>query len=254
LSRFLAQQSTFPSEDKYDRDNLAKVSSYYSDVSGRPRLRQKLRDIFNRKFSFGTLHQLLASVPAHMLIISTNYDRLLEDAFEEAGRPYDLVIYPSDRLESAGTLLWRKHGEKSCEDVKPNQLLIDLASTTVIYKMHGTVDDGDPEVDSFVITEEDYVEFLGRMTAPNRAIPAQFIQHCRDRSFLFLGYSLSDWNLRVVLRNIAARVSNKQRIALPSWAIQRDPSELERILWDRRHVNIFEMSIENFVAKMLENA
>jgi hypothetical protein len=92
------------------------------------------------------------------------------------------------------------------------------------------------------------------MTAPNRAIPAQFIQHCRDRSFLFLGYSLGDWNLRVVLRNIAARVSSKQRVALPSWAIQRDPSELERILWDRRHVNIFEMSIENFVAKMLENA
>lgn len=250
LSRFLAQQATFPSDDEHERKDLAKVASYYADVSGRPRLRQKLREVFNRQFRHGSIHQMLAKVPAHMLIMSTNYDRLLECAFEEIGRPYDLVIYPSDRLESAGTLLWRRHGQTEFEDVKPNHLDIDLQSTTVIYKMHGTVEDSDADVDSFVITEEDYVEFLGRMTTPNRAIPAQFVQHCRDRSFLFLGYSLTDWNLRVVLRNIAARVSNKQRVALPSWAIDRDPSQLEQILWDRRHVNIFKMSIEDFVTKM----
>jgi hypothetical protein len=254
LAEYLAKQSALPSVDERERFDLAKVASYYSDVSGRGILRRKLREIFLRDFPHGSIHAFLAGFEGPMLIVATNYDRLLETAFAAAGRPFDVVVYPSDRLDSAGTVLWRRHEDQAFENVRPNQLDIDLTKRTVIFKMHGSVEPAGQQFDSFVITEEDYVEFLSRLSSPVGAVPSVFLDYCRERSFLFLGYSLRDWNLRVVLRNLATQVANREREALPSWAIDKYPSALERILWNRRNVNIYEMSVEEFVAKMQENS
>ena len=68
----------------------------------------------------------------------------------------------------------------------PVKLFIDLKKTTVIYKMHGTVDRRS-KWDNYVITEDDYVDFLSRMTGQT-AVPALFMKAFRDRHFLFLGY------------------------------------------------------------------
>src|SRR6185369_14085964 len=108
----------------------------------------------------------------------------------------------------------------------------------VIYKMHGTVDRQLKKWDSYVITEDDYVDFLSRMTGQT-AVPAQFMRHFRTRHFLFLGYGLNDWNLRVVLKNLrsilpddpARDPANAEHEELRSWAIQHGPSDLEIELW-----------------------
>jgi hypothetical protein len=63
LAQFLADQVQFPSNDPRDRDDLAKVSSYSAEVSGRPQLRRRLRQVFGRRYDFGKLHSLLAAVP-----------------------------------------------------------------------------------------------------------------------------------------------------------------------------------------------
>jgi hypothetical protein len=259
LAHFLADDATFPSPDPHDRDDLAKVSSYYA-ISGRRRLRARLREVLNHEYKCGSLHQFLAAVPAPLVIVVTNYDTLVEEAFRAAGKPYDLVIYPTDRKDSRNAVLWWPHSANRPEVKAPNELAgdIDLARATVIYKMHGTIAREGSEWDSFVITEEDYVEFLSRMTN-NTAIPPLFFPHFRERSFLFLGYSLRDWNLRVVLNNLSKHFSSRRMAtsdedeeALPSWAIQRSPSELERDLWRRRNVQIFDLTLDEFVGKMEE--
>lgn len=254
LSRFLAQESSFPSEDPYDLNDLAKVSSYYAVISGRQVLREQLHEVLDHKFNFGPIHSFLASVPVPLLIVSTNYDTLIEQAFHALQKPYDLIIHPSDRKDIANAVWWWAHGASEPKAVPPNELDIDLDKTTVIYKMHGTVQHETDKWDSFVITEEDYVDFLSRMTS-NSAIPSIFYEHFRNRSFLFLGYSLRDWNLRVVLKNLDRYLTrnrmedDNEDIRLPSWSIQHHPSELERRLWETRHVNIFEMDIDDFVNK-----
>jgi len=172
---------------------------------------------------------------------------LLEQAFRAAKRPYDLVVYPSDRLDNAGSVLWWPHGALKPTPEEPNQLDIDLSARTVIYKMHGSVARESPEWDNFVITEEDYVEFLARMST---AVPPVLYKHCLDRNFLFLGYSLRDWNLRVVLRNLSRMLAMRGSDVLPSWAIQRGPSELERKLWQRRNVAIFDVPLDVFTARL----
>lgn len=257
LSHFLAAETSFPSQDPRDLDDLAKVASYYATMSGRRTLRERLREVLNHDYQCGALHQFLAAVPAPLVIVSTNYDTLIEQAFLAAGKPYDLVIHPADRKDIANAIWWWPHGASEPQVKVPNELDIDLTKTTVLYKMHGTIEPNTAKYDNFVITEEDYVEFLSRMTT-NTAVPALFYEHFRTRSFLFLGYGLGDWNLRVVLKNLDKYLSGKRPTAdeddevLPSWAMQLHPSELERRLWEKRNVSIFDLTLDDFVARMRE--
>lgn len=254
LANFLASEAEFPSDIPNDREDLSKVSSYYADIAGRPCLRERLHEVFNQNHNHGILHKFLAEIPSPMLIVVTNYDNLLEEAFRAAKKPFDLVIYPSDQKEIAGSVIWKQHGNDDPQIFAPNELDIDLEKTTVIFKMHGSIfkdgfKDG-ADMDNYVITEEDYVEFLSRMTM-RQAIPHLFYPYFRERSFLFLGYSLRDWNLRVVLRNLSKYFSRHHGEGpLPYWAIQYNPSELDRRLWEKRNVNIFDITIDEFVQKI----
>jgi hypothetical protein len=254
LSRFLADETEFPLTDHRDRSDLAKVSSYYVENSNRELFRDRLREMLNFDFEPGPLHHFIASVPSFRLVVATNYDCLLERAFREAGRAFDVIIYPSDSGDSENAVLWWAHGAAVPVIVPPNELDIDLEKTTVIYKMHGSIARDSDKWDNFVITEEDYVDFLSRMTT-NSAIPATLLNYCRERSFLFFGYSLADWNLRVVLRNLSKYLSprrgpNDKTAPVPHWAIQLDPSDLEKILWGKRDVRIFNVPLDDVAARL----
>jgi hypothetical protein len=264
LSRFLADKIRFPSKDEHDLTDLAKVASYFVETSARQRLRERLQKIFDTNCAPSDIHTYLAEVSRDtpLLIVTTNYDDLTEQAFKKSGRPYDLVIYPTDRQDVAASVLWWKHGAEEPLAVPPNNLIIDLEETTVIYKMHGSVDRQKRNWDSYVITEEDYVDFLSRMIN-NGAVPALFMRHFHTRHFLFLGYGLRDWNLRVVLKNLRAILPAgeddvaiktegagsgvKEAADLRSWAIQYRPSELEIELWNARQVKIYDVQINEFV-------
>lgn len=254
LAHFLADEAEFPATEPQERDDLAKVSSYYVDIAGRRVLRERLRDVLCQPYHTGPLHELLAAIPAPMVIVVTNYDTLVEQAFRAASKPYDLVTYPTDQKDIAGSILWWPYGAIQPEAKEAKYLDIDLTKTTVIYKMHGSIVTDNDRWDSFVITEEDYVEFLSRMM-DNKAIPPCLMEYFRERSFLFLGYSLRDWNLRVVLKNMSKQLAKRAAVdndddPLPSWAIQYSPSELERKLWAKRGVNIFDVAINDFVIKL----
>ena len=265
LARQLAQDSGFPSQDPYDCGDLAKVASYYIDESAdRPALREFMRQTFDRDYCLGAIHRFLAELDAPLLIVTTNYDDLIERAFRAKGKPYHVVAYPTDNQEYAASVLWWKPGATEPEAHPPKSLPLSLTDTTIIYKMHGTVDRQSQRWDSFVITEEDYVDFLARMTGQT-AIPARFMLEFRRRRFLFIGYGLRDWNLRVMLRNLkmslpaleAGAASGDATGSAPSeelrsWAVQLRPSELEQALWRARKVSIYDIDIDTFVAKLRE--
>lgn len=270
LSRVLAALSKFPADSDQDLSDLAKVASYYVESSGRRSLREMLHETFNKDYTPCKIHEYLADQPKPLLIVTTNYDDLTERAFEAKGRPYDLVVHPTDRTDMAGSVLWWKHGCATPESQPPNTLpmMERLQTTTVIYKMHGTIvrpwfrrsahiplDDDKPyRDDSYVITEEDYIDFLHRMTL-QAAVPTQFMTHFSARQFLFLGYGLRDWNLRVVLKNLNTVLKIQATVKTeedddPSWAIQFQPSLLEKKLWERRRVDIYNLDVNEFVEQL----
>jgi hypothetical protein len=254
LAAHLADISEFPSQDVADRSDLAKVASYCTVAGPRCSLLEVLHNIFQRRFDPGPLHRWLAAIDKPMLIVVTNYDLLLEQAFKTAKRPYDLVVQPADQTSYGNAVLWWPNGQQEPEHIQPNSLIIDPAEKTVIYKMHGSVSEQGNNWDNFVITEEDYVDFLSRMSTKSSVVPKVFLDHFRRRSFLFLGYSLRDWNLRVILHKLGGfawrpRAAGQDE-GLQSWAIQRDPTALERALWSKRMVNIYNKDIDSFVEKM----
>lgn len=254
LSLQLAKSTSFPSDDPRDRADLAKVASYFVEINGRKLLRRQLRSHLAVNAAPGPLHEYLAALPGHRLIITTNYDTLLEQALRAAGKPFHLVVHPIERDDWRGSVLWWPPGADEPATPATNMLDIDLDANTVVYKMHGTVGAAaSGEWDSFVITEDDYTDFLAQMSGGNSAIPAILQAHLRERNFLFLGYSLSDWNLRVILKNLSRHLQAEGRGAdFAAWAIQRNPSLFERKLWGKRDVEIFDQDIDAFVAHLRE--
>jgi NAD-dependent SIR2 family protein deacetylase len=253
LSRHLADTIGFASADEHDRTDLPRVASYFEYVQAdRELLRSELRRIFKPQFKPGKIHEYLAKIQAPALIVTTNYDDLIEQAFEAIGRSYHLVVHPADRLDLYGGVLWRRAGQKNFEEAEPNTLSISLENDPIVYKMHGSIDPTRQDSDNFVITEEDYVDFLARMTG-RVAIPAAFELIFRRSRFLFLGYSLRDWNFRVMLR--ALRVHGGKRSSNPdptlrSWAIQLHPSDIESDLWSNQKVLIYDLDINTFADQL----
>src|SRR5262249_28460273 len=151
------------SNDEHDLADLAKVASYFAEIVARRHLCQRLTELFDQDLEPCSIHTYLATIDTPLLIVTTNYDELTERAFAKAGRPYDLVVHPTDRKELAASVFWWRHGADKPEPVEPNSLQIDLAATTVIYKMHGSVDRRLHQWESYVVTEDDYVDFLARL-------------------------------------------------------------------------------------------
>jgi hypothetical protein len=178
-------------------------------------------------------------------VVTTNYDSLIEQAFASANKPFDLVIHTTDA--TLGERIYhRAHGDPTLNKVLPRKLLIDLSTRSVVYKIHGSCDAADPAKDQYVITEDDYIDFLSRMVK-NTAIPAFCAEPFQRWPFLFIGYRLEDWNLRVVLNRISPTVRLEQGIK--SWAIERSPSALEERFWQTRGVNVYHKPIDDFVTE-----
>jgi hypothetical protein len=266
LSCALAKLTSFPDNDDYVLKDLSMVASYFAEISGRRNLRYELHEIFNRDYAPCKIQEYLAEIERPLLIVTTNYDDLTERAFKAKGRPFDLVVHPTDRTDLRASVLWWKHGETDPIAEHPNSLPMSerLRTTTVIYKMHGTVvrpwhkgvdksenEDEPYEDDSYVITEEDYITFLHRMTE-KVAVPMEFMTHFSSRQFLFLGYGLRDWNLRVVLKNLSSilNTARPDEVGDRNWAIQYRPLAWEKKLWERRRVDIYDRDINEFVDRL----
>ena len=243
LANYLAERTEFPPDELPD---LAKVAQYYNVVGGREALDGELHDIFNCDYPLTPLHTFLAEVPKPLLIVTTNYDDLIERAFDAKGRAYDVVIHTTDP-SFGDSLLWWPHGSETVQEIIPKKLDIDLNAVTVIYKMHGAVDRQDRGRDQYVITEDDYIDFLTRMIN-STAIPVIFAEPFQTRHFLFLGYGLRDWNLRVVLNRIE-RDLRRQKSAR-SWAIQYNPSPLEQRFWQERGVEVYNKTLDDLVSEL----
>lgn len=246
LAERLALEGNFP---KTEEPNLASVAQYFEDVAaGRIALHEQLRTVFGRRYTPGRIHRYLAAVAAPLLVVTTNYDDLLETAFREAGRPFDLVIHTTDRMLGEQLLWWRDQADEP-ELALAKTLDIDLERVTVIYKMHGAVDRLVATRDQYVITEDDYVDFLSRLIK-QRAFPSIFAEPFQTRHLLFLGYGLRDWNLRVILNRVEKDLrqgAEDQGDDIRSWAIDSAPSPLETRLWQGRGVEIYGMGIDDFL-------
>jgi hypothetical protein len=255
LAGYLAREFRYPqTADNLSWLELAQVSQYVATVRGRQPLYGTLRTIFEREYEPTQVHTLLASLPRrlremrrprpHQLVLTTNYDDLLERAFRDSDEPYDLLVYQADRPPRGCFLHYAPDVEEPTPITLPNDYrALSLQERSVIVKVHGTCERTDREHDSFVITEDNYIEYLGHSARPGEFIPAVLLAQMKESAFLFLGYSLRDWNIRVILRWIWG----EQPLDSRSWAVQRDVDPVVREIWDRRNVDVLDEDLEDYI-------
>jgi hypothetical protein len=197
------------------------------------------------------VHRLFASLPPlfrekgvpHQLIVTTRYDLALEAAFLEAGEEFDIVSYLASGPARGKFCHIDPQGRGRLIDL-PNTYATELSldERTVILKLHGQVDRGpEREWESFVVTEDDYIDYLAQ-TEIAGALPVALAAKLRRSHFLFLGYTMADWNLRVILN----RLWSDQPLSYRSWAVQPEPKPLEREFWRRRDVEVHELPLEQY--------
>ncbi|HVH57703.1 MAG TPA: SIR2 family protein [Vicinamibacterales bacterium] len=242
LAEYLDRRSGYPSGAPSD---LTRVAQYFDGVAGRGGLDDELHAVFSKAYTPTPIHYHLAEQP-NLLIVTTNYDDLQEQAFREKKRPFHVVTYRT----GIPTFLFKEHDSAQSREVHANEMSLPVGDIPIVYKMHGACDPANNEHDSYVITEDDYVDFLSRMTSQT-AIPAVFAEPFRRSHFLFLGYGLRDWNLRVVLHKIW---QNWPRRRYASWAIQHRAERLEREFWSRRLLTIYELTLDHFLERLQQPA
>jgi SIR2-like domain len=254
LSRHLAARFDYPDADL---DELGRVSEYAYVMTGSGPLYDQLHEIFDADYAIGPLHRFLAGLPARLraagldgvspLLLTTNYDDALERALDEAGEPFDVVSYMADG-EHSGKFVHRAPGGEAVIVERPNEYrALRPGERVVILKMHGAVDrsGGDAPWDSYVITEDHYIEYLAHTELAN-LVPVTLTARLRRSHFLFLGYSMRDWNLRVILH----RIWGEQKLKYKSWAVQRRPSELDREFWELRGVDVLDVPLDEYVVAL----
>jgi len=264
LATYLAKEFRAPADLARTKD-LIRVSQFIDSVKNSGgRLADELHDIFDADgLEPGPMHLFLAKAATRVrehgrlrqipVILTTNYDYLLESAFERAGEPYDLITYvATSPKEHIGRFMHSAPG-KPAQPIEnaTDYLLGQPEKRTVIVKLHGHVEHREPEEleesedppeDNYVITEDNYIDYLTH-TDLHLLLPKVVLRTLRNSSYLFLGYGMKDWNLRAILR----RIWGEQTRSWRSWAIQRDVDPIEQAFWEKRSVEIVKLDLEKYI-------
>ncbi len=256
LAEYLASSFNYP---YVEREDLVRISQFISIMDGPGPLMDALHNCFDADYPPTPLHSFLANTPRLVrdsgmqvrpqLIVTTNYDDALERAFDAAGEEYDLVSYMTTEPYLGRFVHWSPGaGEGRLIDDPHDYIELSPNDRTVILKIHGLVDRTTPERswDSFVITEDHYIEYLTR-TDISRFLPPNLVDRFKRSNFLFLGYSLRDWNLRAILQ----RIWQAQRgQGYANWAVLLNPEKIEKESWEQRRVQVVEIPLDEYVTRL----
>jgi hypothetical protein len=172
---------------------------------------------------------------AFKLIVTANYDSLLERAFQ--GKPHELVVQPISGFDE--------------RDQSRLQDRLSASEAPVLYKIHGSFNDlsaqmANKDDSPLVLTEEDYIRFLSAMGA--KGVPNVIGEKLRDGTILFLGYSLQDWDFRTLYKTLIEPLPKWQRPR--SYAIQLNPEAYWRDYWLAKEVTILNVDLYWFAEEL----
>jgi DNA-binding SARP family transcriptional activator len=238
---------------------LPRVAQYIAVMMGPGPLHDELHDLLGGGAAPTPVHRFFASLPPllrergapHQLIVTTSYDLALERAFLDAGEEFDVVSYLATGDNRGRFCHIDPSGAGSLIE-RPNEYATELSleRRTVILKLHGGVDvTSERSWESFVVTEDDYIGYLAHSDVAN-VVPVSLAAKLRRSHFLFLGYTMADWNLRLLLY----RLWGDQPLAYRSWAVQAQAKRFEREFWRRHDVTVVDAPIGEYIQALAREA
>ncbi|WP_283699718.1 SIR2 family protein [Clostridium perfringens] len=166
LIKVFANKLKYPIKEgqKLSSDEFLKIPQYYYNIFGAEEYKKVIKEELDINGQPNEIHELIFKLnPKH--IITTNYDRLLEHTIIEQRMLFDVIAKDKD--------------------------LLDSKKSNYIIKMHGDIKD----LDNIVLKENDYLNY-----SQNHILIETYIKSLLVcNTFLFIGYSLNDYNLKQII-------------------------------------------------------
>ena len=245
-------------EEPFD---LMRVAQFVEIARQQGFLYDELRDVLTVDGKPGPVHQLCADMPAllasrgypdnPLLIVTTNYDDMMERAFSASTPPqtYDLLAYDGKRRLSSGAQgnFWHRDASGVWREIlEPNKESAFLTRLPVVFKIHGAFVREESERDSYVITEDDYTDYRLPAGDIEETVPLAVAKKLKTSDLLFLGYGLRDWNLRVIFRRIWAY----RPVRRAGYAVQFSVDAIDLAYWGKWGVTLLATDLESYVAEL----
>ncbi|HIK16411.1 MAG TPA: SIR2 family protein [Leptolyngbyaceae cyanobacterium M33_DOE_097] len=180
------------------------------------------------------------------LVVTTNYDDMLEQAFLTIQQPFDVIFYVADG-DDQGKFMHQPYQEEAQIIGVNDSARLPLRAPwgdapqprPIILKLFGTWEN------NFVATEE-HMAYLVSTLKQN--LPASLISILTKGNVLFMGYSPSDSDLQILMNCFwpENKIKNK------SWLLhQSKPGDLEQEIWKTRNVELLDIpSVDDFVSQL----
>src|SRR5208283_3776654 len=166
--------------DPENEHDLVTLAQYHCNQAGgnKASLTQAIFDQFKPTKTPTENHRILARLPIHTYW-TTNYDKLIERALEDAKKVPDV-----------------KYTLKQLSVTRPDR-------DVVVYKMHGDID----HPADAIISKDQYEAYPLEMSAFVSALRGDLV----EKTFLFLGFSFTDPNIDFILSRVRAQYEQHQR-------------------------------------------
>jgi hypothetical protein len=190
------------------------------------------------------IHQTLASLKLP-LYLTTNCDSFMVEALKAQGSdPVREICRWDTHLDD----LPSRFAEDDAYEPTPEEPLV--------YHLFGS----DEEANSLVLTEDDNLHFLTRIVAERDRIPNTIRGALSASSLMFLGYSLYDWEFRILMHGLVMNLD--QRLGFKHVAVQlefehvKDPKTVRDFLeryFQEADINVYLGSPAQFIAELREH-
>ncbi len=196
----------------YSQDEFLRIPEYFYQMDNSKDHKRYYQFIVDSLESEGTSNpiddEIFNLLPHH--IITTNYDSLLEGSNNHLSKLYTVVTEDSDLLSEA--------------------------SDRYIIKMHGDL--ASPR--TIVLKESDYIDYEQKHPLISTFIRSLLINH----TFVFLGYSLNDYNLNLIIGwiNYFQKIHNVIKRPKSYLIDCKMPSKHETIRQESKNIFIVDIS------------
>lgn len=248
LSLILAERSRFAHDlGNEDARNLQRVSLYHEMRLSRNDLVNQVKNHVQKDKEPSPMLELLARLN-FPLVITTNYDQLFETAIEKVGKTYSRGVYNPESNRKTLNQYYFSAEAQSATALARNRTRID-SDNPFILKIHGDIVEDSA---SIVITDEDYIKFVLRMgeRGVGNPVPEFVRSKLKEWPTLFIGYSLKDYNLRLLFTTLRWKIDPAKFPKMYSIDLRPDP--LIREYWDdhKRYVSFIVTDLWEFIPRL----
>lgn len=227
------------------------VAQYIADRYGRENLYVEIRKLFARtSLTPRDTHELFAAwrkfkthtggqVP-YPMVITTNYDDVLERRLADAGLPYHLLSYQTDGPHRG--LFYHRSQDNGLRIIERPRNIQKLSDAFVVVKLNGGIDRQRRIPESYTNTRLDYWDLATRIPG---VLPAAIQQKLSANPLLFLGHGLAAPDIESLVR-----FAHKDHPGPRSWAVVLKNDGIE--YWRQCGLEILNKSVNLYVNQLRE--